>query len=189
MEKKKSKQGKFLKAFLKKENSVGSIAPSSKFLVNKICNKIDFSTSSVIVELGPGTGVFTEELLKRAKKDSHIILFELNQDFYKLLKRKFKDKRLHIYKENAENIQEVLNKLGIEQVDVIVSSLPLSILPDSVKNNIIEKCHFLLKKKGLFLQYQYSLSAKNYLKSKFKSFHLYFTALNIPPAFIYACEK
>ena len=45
----------------KKENRIGAIAPSSKFLAKKMMKEIDFSKDLNIIELGPGNGVFTEK--------------------------------------------------------------------------------------------------------------------------------
>ena len=79
-------KGQFLKTFFKERKQVGALAPSSKFLVKKMCDKIDFNNARYIVELGPGTGVFTEELLKRAHPDCRIVVIELNEKFYEFLK-------------------------------------------------------------------------------------------------------
>ncbi len=50
---------------------------------------IDFNKAKCIVELGPGTGVFTKEIMKRKKKETIFLLIEINEVFCKELKRKF----------------------------------------------------------------------------------------------------
>lgn len=47
----------YLKNFVRDRN-VASITPTSAIGVKKVCSKIDFHKPSVIVEYGPGTGVF-----------------------------------------------------------------------------------------------------------------------------------
>ena len=69
---------------------VASVTPTSRFGVDKVCNKIDFSKSDVIVEYGPGTGVFTTVLLKNMPKDSKLIAIERNQNFCRYLKKHIK---------------------------------------------------------------------------------------------------
>ena len=89
MKEAKAHKGNFLKTYFKERKQVGALAPSSRFLVKKMCDKIDFETAKNIVELGPGTGVFTTELLKRASKDCRIFVIELNEEFYNFLSKKF----------------------------------------------------------------------------------------------------
>lgn len=180
---------KFLNTFFTERKQVGAVAPSSRFLVKAMCNKIDFTTAKCIVELGPGTGVFTHELLRRANADCKIILFELNEDFYKLLKKKFNDPRLTILFQSAEDLAEVLKEINIKNVDAILSSLPLTVIPDKVKKRIIIRSHEALRKGGVYVQYQYSLSAKKLIEKKFGKLKMGFVPINIPPAFIYLGTK
>ena len=52
----------FFWQYLRHPRSIGAIAPSSKKLARKMVQPIDFSRASCIMEFGPGTGVFTDEL-------------------------------------------------------------------------------------------------------------------------------
>ena len=182
-------KGSFLKTFFKERKQVGALAPSSRFLVKKMCDKIDFSSAKNIVELGPGTGVFTEELLKRASKDCRIFVIELNKEFYHYLAKKFNDPRIVLLRESADNIDRILKDHGVEEADAILSSLPLAVIPDQIRKRIIIKSYEVLKKGGVYVQYQYSLNAKNLLEKKFGKLQMGFVAVNIPPAFVYLGTK
>ena len=57
----------FLKEYIKHPRTVGAVAPSSRRLANGMMMPIDFENASCILEFGPGTGVFTEELIRRRK--------------------------------------------------------------------------------------------------------------------------
>lgn len=185
----KPQSGKFLKTFFKERKQVGAVAPSSRFLVKKMCNKVDFETAKVIIELGPGTGVFTREILDRASDDSKIFVFELNQDFCKILETKFQDKRIVLVNGSAEKMESVLKDHGIEKADAIISSLPLTVIPEPIKSNILKASFQILKSKGVYVQYQYSLNAKKLIESHFGKLNLKFSLINIPPAFIYVATK
>lgn len=187
--KKKANSGKFLKTFFEERKQVGAVAPSSRYLVRKMCDKIDFNEAVNIIELGPGTGVFTEEMLKRSRPDAKIFLFELNDQFYKLLKKKFDDPRIVLFNRSAEDLDIVRKECGVKEIDVILSSLPLTVIPDPVKKRIIIKSYDVLKEGGKYIQYQYSLNAKKLLKMKFDDLKTAFTTINIPPAFIYVATK
>lgn len=189
MKRAKPQSGKFLKTFFKERKQVGAVAPSSRFLVKKMCNKVDFDKSKVIIELGPGTGVFTKEILSRASADSKIFIFELNQDFCKILETKFQDDRIVLINGSAEEMASVLKTHGVEKADAIISSLPLTVIPEPIKSNILKASYQILKSKGVYVQYQYSLNAKKLIENHFGKLNLKFSLINIPPAFIYVATK
>ena len=179
----------FLKTFFKERKQVGALAPSSKFLVNKMCDKIDFENAKAILELGPGTGVFSKEILARASADTKIIIVELNEEFFKLLQKNLKDPRVILVRDSADNIDLILKENNIKHVDAILSSLPLAVIPEKIKKRIIIKSHAILRTGGSFVQYQYSLNAKKMIEKKFGKIKLGFVTINIPPAFIYHATK
>ena len=72
----------FIKQFFKDKKMVGAVSPSTRFLAEKMLENIDFNTSKLIIELGPGTGVFTDEIIKRMASDAVLLTFELNDNFY-----------------------------------------------------------------------------------------------------------
>jgi phospholipid N-methyltransferase len=56
---------KFLGAFLREPFTVGSCWPSSSALSRALVGGCEFKPGDTVVELGPGTGAFTELLLER----------------------------------------------------------------------------------------------------------------------------
>lgn len=179
----------FFKVAVKNLKTAGTIAPSSRFLARKMLKKIDFSSSKVLVELGPGNGAITYQILEKIAPTAHLICFEVNDEFYKHLK-KIQHPQLTVLKASAEHIQEELEKLGHSKACHIVSSLPLSILPTPISHAILENSLQTLGENGTFVQYQYSLTYYKYLKSVFKDeISLDFEMLNFPPAFVYRCKK
>jgi len=179
----------FRKQFWKDRKMVGAMAPSSKFLAQKMLRNIDFSTSKVIIELGPGTGVFTDDLIKKMPKDSTLLAFELNELFYKNLDARINDPRVHIIHDSAENIEKYLVQYNLDKADVVLSSLPLAIFPEELRLAILTASKNALKPKGQYIQFQYSLQAKRLLKKFFIKMNIQFTPLNFPPAFVYTCQK
>jgi len=43
-----------------KDPAVASVTPSSHFAVQRVCSFIDFRRAALVVEYGPGLGVFTQ---------------------------------------------------------------------------------------------------------------------------------
>ena len=185
-----SKKRYFLKEFFKEKKTVGAISPSSKHLGKKMLENIDFKKTKIIVELGPGTGVFTRMLTSKLADDGKILLFELHDGFYENLKKEFsQDKRVIIINDSAENIGKHLKEHNLNQVDVVLSSLPLTNFNNKLVMGILKQSHQYLTQSGLYIQFQYSLNAQKALKKVFNTVRISFTPRNIPPAFVYTCTK
>lgn len=179
----------FFKVAVKNLKTSGTVTPSSKFLAQKMLKSIDFSSCKVLVELGPGNGVITNQILKKLQPGSHLICFEVNETFYKNLK-KIHHPQLTVLKASAEQIQLEMIKLGFPKACHIISSLPLTIIPKTVSKAILENSLNTLSIDGTFIQYQYSLTYYKKLKTVFKEkISLDFELLNFPPAFVYRCKK
>ena len=181
----------FLKNFINKPNTVGSIKPSSKYLTNSILNNIDFSNSSCIIEYGTGTGVFTKEIIKRKSKATILLSFEYDDILYNSFGKQLNDTEENIYiiNDTAERVTEYLIMHNIKNADYIISGLPFSIIPKETSGLILEHSLNALKVGGEFRAFQYSLHYFLYLKKLFSKVKLGFQPLNIPPAFIYYCKK
>lgn len=179
----------FLKEFIRENKTVGSLTPSSRYLASKMLDSIDYSKTKVIVELGPGTGVFTRRIAKKLPANVFLLVFELNEEFYLQLKNEFNQPNIIIIHDSADQILKHLKNNNFERADVVVSSLPLANFDEDLRSSILSKVYETLQEKGKFLQFQYSLQAKKELKNLFKEVNIGFTALNIPPAFIYTCLK
>lgn len=179
----------FLKEYFKSNREVGAFFPSSKFLGKRMMKHVDFKKAEVLVELGPGTGVFTKQIIENMSQKATLLVFETNETFYEALVTKIDDPRVKIYNESAENIVARLEENGFHKTDCIISSLPLTVIPKEVKSNIMKAAYKALKEGGNYVQFQYSLNAHKLLKRTFKKVKLDFTPLNVPPAFLYKCVK
>lgn len=173
---------------IKSLKTSGTITPSSKVLIKTLLAPIDFEAARCIIELGPGTGCVTRSILERMHADCVLICFEVNSDFIGQLEA-LQDSRLRVVNACASSIRTILDELDIEEVDHVVSSLPLSLIDDEVVKRILESVRSNLCEGGRFLQYQYSLSNYADLKPIFKKVKLDFTFRNMPPAFVYECTK
>ncbi len=184
-----SKKFNFFKEAVKNYKTSGTVVPSSKFLAKKMLKGIDFKAIKLVVELGPGNGAITHNILNKLPANSILVCFEINDAFYDELK-KINHPQLIVLKASAENIKEEILKLGFNKADCIVSSLPLSIIPNEISDTILSESYAFLKQKGQFIQYQYSLSYYKKLKEVFgNNITLNFEPFNFPPAFVYKCSK
>lgn len=173
----------FVKTFLKDRN-IGALTPTSPYCVKRICGKIDFTRDNVVVEYGPGTGVFTKLLLEKLSPRSKLVLIDTNPQFVSVLK-KVEDPRVHVFNESAENIQKVLHQCGEKTADYILSGIPFTFFNKDLKMRIIRNTYGVLSKGGKFLVYQYSAHVKKYLKQSFRTINSDLELFHIPPIFIF----
>ena len=169
---------------IEKLKTVGAIAPSSKFLVNKMLSKIDYGQDLDILQLGFGKGVFTKEIISRSTPRSTLTIFEVDKNCRKY---KIDNKRITYIEDSAEKISLYFED---KKFDHIISTLPFASLPRKISQNIFEQIKHHLKKNGKFLQFQYSLfSKKDFNKFFEEKPTIDFVLLNLPPAFIYEIKK
>jgi phospholipid N-methyltransferase len=185
------KQIAFFREAVKNIKTSGSIAPSSTFLIKKMLRNIDFSKDLVLVEYGAANGIITHEILNRMTNNSKLICFEINSVFYEELSKNILDNRVVVINESADNVIDSLQRLNIFEIDFCISSLPLAMMPATLCSSILNNTKSLLKPNGKFIQYQYSLQYYKQLKKTFnkENIRLDFVFMNLPPAFVYNCEK
>lgn len=167
----------------------GTVISSSPFLVSRLLRDIDFAHAQNVVQLGVGTGCITRALLKRMRPDARLVAFELNPVFVEHC-RDIADERLVLIEGCAGSMRRILAGLGMAaQLDCVVSSLPLSIMNRRLVARILRESDRMLRKDGVFLQYQYSLSQLSALEQLFGDVKVGFTLANLPPAFVYECHR
>jgi len=88
-------------------------------IIKKICNLLS-SKNLRVIEIGPGDGRLTEQLLYYNPKELKII--EIDPDLIAILKSKFnKNQKIKIINE------DILNYQFTEKIDLIISNLPYNI--------------------------------------------------------------
>jgi phospholipid N-methyltransferase len=174
---------------IKSIRTSGTILPSSGFLVRRLVGCVDFANARDIVELGAGTGCVTRELLRRMRPDARLISLEINPAFVEECRRSIRDPRLTLREACATTLPAVLEREGLEGVDAVVSSLPLSLMDDDVVDRILDVSCASLRPHGRFVQYQYSLRNQPRMRQRYGDVAVGFTLLNVPPAFVYRCSR
>jgi len=177
----------FASNFLRHPHMLGSIIPSSRFLVNQVLKPIDWQRARVIVEYGPGVGSFTGEILQRMRRDARLVAIETNRDFVKFLRAQLPDERLHVVQESAAEVQAVLARLGVHKADYIISGIPLGSMPEAVRADIVAKSRAALEPGGAFLVYQFTARVLPALRRTFGDVRHSFELYNLPPAQLFVC--
>ncbi|CAG9296517.1 class I SAM-dependent methyltransferase [Celerinatantimonas diazotrophica] len=180
----------FARQFLSTPRTVGAIAPSSRFLARKMVEQIDFNSARCIVEIGPGTGVFTDLLIKRRSDHCEIILIETNEVFVQQLNERYGHlDNVRIIHDSGEKINLYKMKYGIEHIDYIVSGIPFSSLPAQVSTNILSTVNKALSPNGRFILFQYSLMKVKTITTWFDITFIERSWANLPPAYVFTCRS
>ena len=111
----------FARAWLHNPRRVGAVAPSSVVLADLITAAIEPSSAPVI-ELGPGTGVFTRALLARGVPEDKLALVECDPNFVDMLGCQFP--RSRILRLDAASLRTA-EVFGGELAGAAISGLPL----------------------------------------------------------------
>jgi phospholipid N-methyltransferase len=178
----------FARNFFRHPRMLGSIVPSSRFLIKQLLEPINFGRARVIVEYGPGVGVITAELLRRMRSDAALIAIEMNPDFVSYLESAFTDKRLRVIEGSAVSVDEILRRCGHLRADYIISGIPFSTIPAPLRQRILHKTRDMLEPSGAFLVYQFSTRVLRDLKRTFGYVARRFEPLNVLPAHLFICQ-
>ena len=102
----------FARNFFKYPSMLGSVVPSSRFLVKDMMAKVNWERARVLVELGPGVGTITREILKRMRPDAVLVVIELNEEFVEYLGGTIRDPRVRIIHGSAAHVRAILAERG-----------------------------------------------------------------------------
>ncbi|HUK01356.1 MAG TPA: rRNA adenine N-6-methyltransferase family protein [Steroidobacteraceae bacterium] len=177
----------FARNFLLHPVMLGSVIPSSRFLVNQVLSPIDWERAQVLVEYGPGVGTVTTEILKRMRPDARLIALETNREFVAFLRRSLPDPRLTVLQESAAEVPYVLQRLGHAKASYIISGIPLGSMPKLLQSDIVAKSRAALAPEGAFLVYQFTSRVLPALKRSFRDVRRGFEGRNLPPAQLFVC--
>lgn len=178
----------FGRNFIKHPKMLGSLIPSSRFLVNKVLSEVDWPRARVFLEYGPGVGTFTTEILRQMRPDAVLIALETNADFVRFLRGKIHDDRLHVVHGSAADADRALSRLKLSHADYVISGIPYTTIPAEVREVILRKTHSVLHPNGAFLVYQFTRTVLPYLQQVFGLVHQDFEPLNVMPARLFFCR-
>jgi phosphatidylethanolamine/phosphatidyl-N-methylethanolamine N-methyltransferase len=186
----------FFKEFISKPVTTGAIAPSSSFLAQMMVNGLDLGNAEAVLEYGPGTGAFTEYILREMKPGSKFAAIELNPKFAEIFKAQYPGVRLA--EDSVANARAICDDAGISSADCIVSGLPWGVFSEPTQVQFLDQMMRVLKPGGRFVTFAYvhtlalpqakrfACLLPNYFTSVVKSPVVW---MNIPPAFVYRCRR
>jgi len=176
----------FMKRFARSPLAIGSIVPSSRFLVARMLESVDWHQANSIIELGAGTGVITAAIDNQRRPGSTFISFERDDDMRRELNARFPDVHTH---HDAFMLREVLAKQTLDSVDCVISGLPFANFDDAQRTALFSDIHAALRPGGVFIAFQYTRLLQPYFLSVYGRYECKRVLINVPPALVYFCTK
>ena len=143
----------FLGRFLRSPRSVGAIAPSSRFLAERMVSSIELTGGVRVVELGPGTGACTAAIARVLPADARFLGIDRESAFVDLLRERWPQ---HEYVcDTVENLSAIARARNLLPLDHIISGLPFASLPRPVTLAVLDAVRDTLRPGGTFTTFQY----------------------------------
>lgn len=184
---------KFVRAFIREPLKVGAIWPSSEQLSQAVAGACEFALNDTIVELGPGTGNFTELLLKRLDERGRLVALELCAPNVVMLKQRFPQSEIHF--DSAEHMTKYVPP---QTTRCVVSGLAWGNMMPALQDRIMRAITTALAPDGQFVGFAYSHAryyptTLRFRKLMFREFARVETTpiiwRNMPPAYVYRCWR
>jgi phospholipid N-methyltransferase len=173
----------FFKEFAQAPSHVGSICPSSRALTAALIQAARVNESGLIIDLGAGSGIVSEELLKAGIAPERLLAIEISPGFAGVFARRCPQVPLFI--EDARKLSLILKRYGRQRpISGIISSLPLRIMPSPLVEEIMTEMRQVLDTRGgSLIQYTYAWWMRYPLtRYGFKPIASRLVLKNIPPA-------
>lgn len=186
----------FIKQLFAEPGKTGAVVPSSRSLARKMLELAAPGPAAVIAEYGPGTGVFTREILAALTPEQKFFCVEINERFAQLIRRDYPGLGVHIG--CASEIAGYCASEGVDRVDCVISGLPWAIFPDELQRRILDGMQRVMPPGGTFVTFAYLQGLVLPSGRKFKrNLKKYFSRVersgvvwdNIPPAIVYRCIR
>lgn len=182
----------FVKAGLRDPLQVSTIIQTTPFTARRLAQSLSHKSTPFVVELGVGAGAVTESIRHHLVNSGQYFGMEINPRLAEFMKLRYP--HLQIINDSAENLYKHLQG---RKADLIVSTLPWTLLGPRVMERILGQVHEALKDDGEFATYVaanalMAKSAKHFfsqLDSRFGSHTEEWEFLNIPPAKIIRVKK
>ena len=153
----------FLWHSLRHPKITGSQLPSGYYLSKAMIDGVNPQTAGGIIELGPGTGPVTRQLIAAGFPEDRICSIELSEEFVDKLQEKYP--RMKIIKGSAFDVEEWQSQIPFKEVQAVISSLPLMLFPPEQNFALIESVLFS-KKLNANKMIQFSYFGRNPLRNQ-----------------------
>ncbi|ARM86841.1 ribosomal RNA methyltransferase protein [Rhizobium sp. CIAT894] len=179
----------FFRSWISNPLRVAAIAPSGDSLARIMTSEIA-ALDGPIIELGPGTGVFTRALLARGVSEADLTLIEYGPEFITALQGRFPSAR--VLQMDAAQLAEAGIFEG-EPVGAVVSGLPLLSMSPAKIAAIVAGAFAYMRPGGAVYQFTYGprcpVPRPILDRLGLEAVRIGGTVRNLPPASVYRISR
>ena len=195
----------FYRQFREQYHTTGSILPSSRALARAMTRPLrQMKTPRRILEVGPGTGAITAEIVRQLRPADQFDIVEINAEFVAHLEERFANEPDFRKRRGQTHLMHrpLQEAPGEHCYDFLISGLPLNNFSLVLVEDIYRSYERLLKPAGTLTCFEYVwvremklpfvkgserdrlTKLKGYLEAKFRRYQIgeEIVMLNVPPA-------
>jgi phosphatidylethanolamine/phosphatidyl-N-methylethanolamine N-methyltransferase len=184
----------FFRQWLRNPRAMAALSPSSRQLAKLMIEQLPAGAQH-IVELGGGTGVFTQALLEHGIEPAKLLVVELNEELHQLLMQRFPS--VHVVCGDAQKLKSIVRHSGSTDeasgIDAVVSGLGMLSMPRATQRAILTGVFDVLREGGCFIQFTYGpaspVSRELLTELGLKATRAGVAWLNVPPATVYVYTR
>ena len=183
----------FFRQWLRNPRAIAALSPSSRHLAKHMIEQLPHGARRVI-ELGGGTGVFTQALIAHGIHPEALLVLELNEELHQLLHQRFP--KVHVVCGDAQALKSIVHANGFDvdgKVDAVISGLGLLSMSRVTQRAILKGVFAVLGDEGRFIQFTYgpaspvSRELLNELDLNVNRASIAW--MNVPPATVYVYTR
>ncbi len=178
----------FIKGWAKMPGAVGAIKPTGKIAARHMASLLPIESGFPVLELGPGTGVITREILKRGLSPEKLVSVEYGREFYDYLIERFPG--VNFVHGDAFNLDAALKDIPYNSFCGVIGAVPLLNVPKPLRESIVSESLKRVVPGGPFIQISYgpnpptkAIAGKYTVEKSDRIFR------NIPPAGIWVYRQ
>ncbi|KFB08132.1 class I SAM-dependent methyltransferase [Nitratireductor basaltis] len=176
---------RFLKSWLRAPLRTGAIAPSGAMLCDAMAFSAAIKPGETVIELGPGTGVVTQELLMRGVWEGNLVLVEADPDLARLLRQRFPE--ASVIEADAFAIMSRWADSGMT-AGAVVSSLPLFVYPRQKRQELARAALRITGPAGRMVQFTYGPVSPISRQPGMRAYASRRIWQNLPPAVVWTYQ-
>jgi len=187
-EKKFDEEIRFFKGMMQGPKTVGAIVPTSSITAKRMASVIDVKSGLPVLELGPGTGVITKQILARGVAPEKIVSVEYSEDFYRRLVEDYAG--VNFIHGDAFDLKTSLGSFADQTFDCVISAVPMLSFPMEARIQLLEDLLSRIPEGRPVVQITYGPVSPIIAKpDRYHIQHFDFVVRNIPPAQLWIYRK
>ncbi|PLK70583.1 SAM-dependent methyltransferase [Rhizobium sp. TH135] len=187
-EKKFDEEIRFFKGMMQGPKTVGAIVPTSSVTAKRMASVIDVKSGLPVLELGPGTGVITKQILARGVAPEKIVSVEYSEDFYRRLVEDYAG--VNFIHGDAFDLKNILGGFADQTFDCVISAVPMLSFPMEARIQLLEDLLSRIPEGRPVVQITYGPVSPIIAKpDRYHIQHFDFVVRNIPPAQLWIYRK